>query len=262
MTISYLFFSLLLGMRHGIDPDHLAIINGINLNNHSKGKCSKWSGFYFSLGHGVTVTLIGVLIILFKEGSQSYAQLAQYTEWVPIIILIFTGLYGIFNLVNKANKSIHQHSHSKIISYLTNTKSPSIKLFFTGLFFAFIFDTSAQVAVWVLIGEGHSQSLYLTAILIGFSFTVGMMTTDTLNGMFFYRILNESNNKFNSRQLLSWLVIISSLAIGGIQLAEKTGYIIQINESFKLIWGLFIMAATIFGMIINWYYTKKEPCKP
>jgi high-affinity nickel permease len=53
MTLTYLFFSLILGMRHGIDPDHLAIINGINLNNHASGKSSRWSGFFFSLGEQI-----------------------------------------------------------------------------------------------------------------------------------------------------------------------------------------------------------------
>lgn len=258
MNISYLFFSLLLGMRHGIDPDHLAIINGINLNNHSQGKSSKWNGFFFSLGHGVTVTLIGILIILFKNGSQSYAKLVQYTEWIPIILLLFTGFYGIYTLMNNSKKNIHQHRHNKLISFLTNTNYPSLNLFLTGLFFALIFDTSSQVAAWTLIGEGNTQNLYTNAILIGLSFTTGMMITDTLNGLFFYRILNENHTKFNLRQLLSWIIIISSLAIGGIQLAEKIGFTIEITDALKLFWGVFIMAVAILGVIMNGYFTKKQ----
>jgi len=258
MTITYLFFSLLLGIRHGIDPDHLAIINGINLNNHTQGKSSQWNGFFFSLGHGVTVTLIGILIILFKNGSQSYAKLVQYTEWIPIILLLITGFYGIYILMNKSKKNAHQHRHNKLISFLTNTNYPYLNLFLTGLFFALIFDTSSQVAAWALIGEGNTQNLFTNSILIGLSFTTGMMITDTLNGLFFYRILSENNTKFNLKRPLSWVIIISSLAIGGVQLSEKIGFTIEITDAFKLVWGSFIMSATILGIIMNWYFTKKK----
>ncbi len=258
MTITYLFFSLLLGMRHGIDSDHLAIINGINLNNHANDKSSSWSGFFFSLGHGLTVTLIGVLIILFKDGSQSYTKLFKYTEWIPIVILLFTGFYGIFTLLNNYKKNTHGNSQNKLIFFLTNTRYPAINLFLTGLFFALIFDTATQVAAWTLIDEGNSQSLYLTAILVGLFFTAGMMITDYINGMLFYRILSEKHTKFNLRMLLSLLVIVSNLAIGGIQLVGKIGYPIETTDELKLIWGLFIMSTTIFVVVSNFYYNNKQ----
>jgi high-affinity nickel-transport protein len=261
MSIAYLFFSLLLGMRHGIDPDHLSIINGINLNSHANGNSSKWSGFFFSLGHGVTVTVIGVLLIFLKNASQTYSNVVKYTEWIPILLLLFTGFNSIFTLLKKSKKETHYHSRNKIIDYLTNTKYTSIKLFLTGLFFALIFDTSTQVAAWSLIGEANSQNLYLTAILVGLCFTFGMMVTDTLNGLLFYRILNENNTKFNFKLILSLLVIFSSLTIGCIQLLEKIELTIEIKDDFKLIWGVFIMFAIVFSVIINWIFTKKTIAK-
>ena len=46
---------LLLGLRHGFDPDHLVAIDGM-----TRSTSSRWCGLFFSLGHGVVVTLIGV----------------------------------------------------------------------------------------------------------------------------------------------------------------------------------------------------------
>jgi high-affinity nickel permease len=129
------------------------------------------------------------------------------------------------------------------------------------LFFALIFDTSSQVAAWALIGEGNTQNLFTNSILIGLSFTSGMMITDTLNGLFFYQILHRDNAKLNFRIFLSLLIIISSLIIGSIQLLEKVGFTINIADEFKLTWGIFIMAATIIGVIFNLYYSKKQPRK-
>ncbi len=248
-------------MRHGVDPDHLAIINGINLNNHKNGKSISWSGFFFSLGHGLTVTLIGLFIIAFHEGSQSFTPLLQITEWIPIALLLFTGLYGIYTLFINSTKKDDHHCHNKILDILNNSKYPSLRLFFTGFFFALIFDTSTQVAAWGLIGHDSTQNLYLVAILIGMSFTIGMIFTDTLNGLFFYRILHANHSAFNLKLFLSILIILSSLIIGGIQLLSKLGYTIEIPEHFRLFWGLLIMLTTIAGVLINFYYSKKQALK-
>lgn len=41
-----------LGMRHGVDPDHLAAVDGL-----SRVRPSPLKGFLFALGHGGIVTL-------------------------------------------------------------------------------------------------------------------------------------------------------------------------------------------------------------
>src|SRR2546423_345552 len=47
----------LLGLKHGLDPDHLAAIDGLTRFNASRRpRVSRWSGLLFSAGHGVVVT--------------------------------------------------------------------------------------------------------------------------------------------------------------------------------------------------------------
>lgn len=262
MILSYLFFSLLLGMRHGLDPDHLAIIKGINLNDHAKGKSTIWSGFFFSLGHGVTVTLIGVLIIVLNDSLKSYNLIVQFTEWIPIVLLLLTGSLGIYNIYHGFINKNHKHTHEKIPTFLSKSKYPSLKLFLTGLFFALVFDTSSQVAAWGLIGnEGPNHNMYFGAILIGLFFTIGMMATDTLNGLFFFKLLNTNQSKFNLKIILSILVVITSLSLGLIQLFEKIGLSVEIHEDYKLLWGGLIMAATLLGLLLSFMFnaiTKKK----
>src|SRR3989442_14691420 len=48
-----------LGLKHGLDPDHLIAIDGFTRSSRSR-----WCGLFFSLGHGVVVTLIGVAVAL------------------------------------------------------------------------------------------------------------------------------------------------------------------------------------------------------
>src|SRR5258706_15426879 len=50
----------LLGLKHGLDPDHLAAIDGLTRFNASRRPLlSRWSGLLFSAGHGVVVTAVG-----------------------------------------------------------------------------------------------------------------------------------------------------------------------------------------------------------
>ena len=47
----------LLGLRHGLDPDHIAIIDGISMRlTQQKNKLAPWVGTLFALGHGLVIT--------------------------------------------------------------------------------------------------------------------------------------------------------------------------------------------------------------
>ncbi|MEG1327200.1 MAG: hypothetical protein RSD99_20050, partial [Janthinobacterium sp.] len=49
----------LLGMRHGLEPDHLAAVDGLTLRSQSvHARWAPWMGALFALGHGVTVLAI------------------------------------------------------------------------------------------------------------------------------------------------------------------------------------------------------------
>jgi high-affinity nickel-transport protein len=50
-----------LGLRHGFDPDHLVAIDGLTRSSaRVRPGVSRWSGLFFSLGHGAVVTLVGL----------------------------------------------------------------------------------------------------------------------------------------------------------------------------------------------------------
>ena len=49
----------LLGMRHGLEPDHLAAVDGLTLRSQAASpRWAPWMGALFALGHGVTVLAI------------------------------------------------------------------------------------------------------------------------------------------------------------------------------------------------------------
>ena len=57
--------TFLLGLRHGMDPDHLAVVDNITrFNVASHARAARWCGLFFSLGHGAMVTLVAALLAL------------------------------------------------------------------------------------------------------------------------------------------------------------------------------------------------------
>ena len=57
--LSLFALALAFGIKHGLDPDHLATIDGLaRFNSNSKPWLAKWSGVLFSLGHGTVVTAV------------------------------------------------------------------------------------------------------------------------------------------------------------------------------------------------------------
>lgn len=73
----------LLGVRHGFDPDHLVAIDGM-----TRSTSSRWCGPFFSLGHGLAVTLIGVAVALAATEWQAPPWLEQAGAFVSIAILL------------------------------------------------------------------------------------------------------------------------------------------------------------------------------
>ena len=54
--------AFLLGIRHGFDLDHLATIDSVTRIVGENRYLSKIVGFLFSLGHGLVVILISLII--------------------------------------------------------------------------------------------------------------------------------------------------------------------------------------------------------
>src|SRR3954467_5884766 len=53
----------MLGLKHGVDPDPLAAIDGLpRFNAGRRPLLSRWSGLLFSAGHGVVVTTVAIVV--------------------------------------------------------------------------------------------------------------------------------------------------------------------------------------------------------
>jgi len=93
--------AVVLGMKHGMDADHLATIDGLTRFNAAAGrkKLARLCGFLFSLGHGVVVCIVAVATgLLFQQGAVP-AWMDEVGAWVSAFFLLSLGalnLYAVF----------------------------------------------------------------------------------------------------------------------------------------------------------------------
>jgi len=183
MGMAALVFAL--GLRHGFDPDHLVAIDGM-----TRSTKSRWCGLFFSLGHGVVVTLIGIGVAVAATEWQAPAWLEQTGALVSIGILLLLGIANLAAVLRTptghrvALIGLRGHWLSE---RLARASHPAV-IASIGAAFAVSFDTVSHALAFSLTGATMAGVLF--AGLLGLIFTFGMVVTDALNGLWVARMMS------------------------------------------------------------------------
>jgi nickel/cobalt transporter (NiCoT) family protein len=140
--------AILLGFRHGLDPDHLAAIDGL-----ARLRNSRWNGVLFGIGHALMVTLLAAGV-----GRVSIDRLEKLSPF----LLIAIGTVNLFRLFRSSGR----HGNFRIL-----TSSPLL----LGIVFAAGFETASQLSALALVNHKN-------AWLLGASFGTGMVIVDGIDG--------------------------------------------------------------------------------
>lgn len=221
ISFSGIVLMLMLGLRHGLDPDHIAIIDGLTLRfNETKPSVAKWVGTLFATGHGLVVTIIAMSVGAFSKSLHLPEALFNYAEWVPVILLLFVGILNLQGLlVEKKYKAIGWRS--KFIPKAIKNSSNPLSVVLTGILFATVFDTATQAAAWGYAATPNGG--IMGAFIIGLVFSAGMIATDTIDGRILYSILNKTNDRtliLNYRRWIGWTIVLMSFTVAGYKIAS------------------------------------------
>ncbi len=105
MTLLLTFItSLLLGMRHATDPDHVIAVTTIVTSERSVARAARVGGLW-GLGHSLTILVVGGAIIGFKVAFS--VRLGLSMELTVALMLIVLGLLNLVN-VNEHQKPVSQ----------------------------------------------------------------------------------------------------------------------------------------------------------
>ena len=200
-----LFF--LLGLRHGIEPDHIAAIDGLTLRAHDHHeRHAPWTGSLFALGHGLAIAVISIAISLL-------ATLVQIVEWLPIVLLTLLGLWNLRALL--APGAYRPSSvRMKLIPAALRDRTDLWSTVAIGLLFALVIDTVAHVSAWSVFAT-HQGGWWAGAVA-GLLFSGGMLIASTADSQLISRVLRSAGSEAAASRLrrgIGWFVVILSFGV-------------------------------------------------
>jgi hypothetical protein len=149
--------SLMLGMRHATDPDHIVAVTTIVSRERSVAKAAG-IGVLWGIGHTITLLLVGGAIIAFKIVVD--AKVGLSLELCVAIMLIVLGVLNLFD--------------TRATSRTTSTSRP----FLVGVVHGLAGSAAAALLIVPLIDDPRWAALYLLTFGLG---TIVGMTVITLS---------------------------------------------------------------------------------
>jgi ABC-type nickel/cobalt efflux system permease component RcnA len=104
-----LLISLFLGLRHASDPDHLAAVTTLIASEEERKRARKAGlmGFFWGLGHGTTLLILGLPLVLFNRLLLEPVQQAAEAAIGAIIVFLAVRL-----LLRWRRGFYHAHVHA------------------------------------------------------------------------------------------------------------------------------------------------------
>ena len=119
-----LFVSLLLGLRHASDPDHLAAVTTLIASEEERHQVRKAGtmGFLWGLGHGTALVLIGLPLVLLNQYlPEILGKIAEVAIGCIIVLLAMRllirwrrGFYHVHVHTHDGGEA-HRHVHSHVL---------------------------------------------------------------------------------------------------------------------------------------------------
>ena len=106
--IGLLGLGLILGLRHALDPDHIAAVSTIVSESRSVRR-SSLIGTFWGLGHTMSLLIAGVLVIALKVRISD--RVALWMEFAVALMLILLGLKAMLKPLRGWRIHVHQHAH-------------------------------------------------------------------------------------------------------------------------------------------------------
>ena len=162
----------LLGLRHATDPDHLAAMTTLLASGRERaGRSAARLGAWWGVGHGITLVLFGVPILLAERFVPERVQQAAETAVAALIVFLAIRLlvrwrHGYFDL--------HAHPHPER-DHRHPVRTPLGAL---GVGLVHGIGGSAGVGI-LLLATVPSESVALASLLLLAIFTAASMTLVT-----------------------------------------------------------------------------------
>jgi high-affinity nickel-transport protein len=214
-------------MRHAVDPDHLAAIDGL-----TRLRPRRMNGIYFALGHSLVVILLAVGI-----GHLVAERFAFLGPWTLILI----GAVNLLRLLRPAQAAQQLKPPRPIIA----------QPFLLGMLLAAGFETASQLSALIIAGQNNPW-------LLGLAFSAGMVLVDGIDGGLAagtqrLAAIGQAN-ALRASKMLGVIIVIFSFGLGGAELVgiELDRFILPLGIGlFAIVIGIRMWARSNRSAIPN-----------
>lgn len=106
-------FGTLLGMRHAMEPDHLAAVSTLVSYERSPLKAA-WLGICWGLGHTLSLVAVGTALVVFR--AEMPESMTVVFELLVAIMLIGLGARAIVQAARQGPQGpMHIHRHGRLV---------------------------------------------------------------------------------------------------------------------------------------------------
>ena len=245
-----LLLMFVLGLRHGLDPDHIACIDGLTWRALShKHRHAGWVGTLFAIGHGLLVTAIAVVVSRLTLHLDPPAVVIQIFEWIPTALLLLVGTLNLRLLLSRQEAYAPMGWKMSLIPRRLQAQSSAWAIIVIGVLFATVFDTATQAAAWGYVASNRDGGAW-AALAAGLTFTGGMVITDTLDGRLVCRISRSAEGPEagrRARRILGWLIVFISYAVAAYNLAKAWFPQVELSD-IAFSWAGFSLVAVMLAL--------------
>ena len=200
--INYLLIdSLLLGVQHSFEPDHMAAVS-VLASEERKDSLQRlkliWRSSHWALGHSFSLILFAVLVIILK--SNLSLEVASTVEWFVGPLMIWLGVLAIRRNYKSITPAVQQKPVSQKFS----------RSFWVGMIHG-LAGTGGACTVALTLAAKDS----LTAVWIIVLQSAGIILSMSAYGYFFTFSINKfASQKEYVLKIINFLVGIFSIFIG------------------------------------------------
>ena len=265
LSFSGLVLMFVLGLRHGLDPDHIACIDGLTWRalNHEQ-QHAHWIGTLFAIGHGLLVTGIAVGVSQFTRSLEVPDAVVTVFGWIPTALLLLVGTLNLRLLMRKDPSYVPTGWKLRLIPQRLRNHSSPWAVVVIGVLFATVFDTATQASAWGYVASNKGGGL-IAAFLAGLVFTIGMVITDTLDGRLICRISRMSRASDGQaagrrfRRVLGWLIVAISYGVAAYNIGKAFIPAIELDEAAFSVAGFALMA--LMFAVWAWVWNSHRPLR-
>lgn len=261
ISFSGLVLMFVLGLRHGLDPDHIACIDGLTWQalNHEH-RHARWIGTLFAIGHGLLVTMIAVAVSQLTKKIEVPDGVVTVFGWIPTALLLLVGTLNLRLLLQTQQPYQPTGWKMRLIPARLRDNGSPLAVIAIGVLFATVFDTATQASAWGFVASNKGGGL-VAALLAGLVFTAGMVITDTLDGRLICHVSRSSQAATvgpRYRRILGWLIVAISFGVAAYNIGKALLPAIELDDLAFTLTG----AALIVLMALIWAWLAHKRTGP